>query len=186
MKFPKRLSIILALLVTVATLSAGQEGRANPTEKHGEPLRPMTPAEYQQFLGTLKTDLARWQSQLAEIDLGPLGLDFKQGKMIEKELSCAKGEVDSCLEFGSRLQSQQTLGDNVRLYSCMEGLAGGVSDTQDELNWLGRDSKARLWADELLVVLKEVEQDTTKQFGHVLALADIADASCPELRRYLH
>ncbi len=187
MRLSKCLSIVLALLAAVTTLSAGQEDRTNVNKKPEEPLRPMTRAEYQQFLGSLKTDLARWQSQLAEIDIGSLNLDFRRGKLIERNLDLAKRATDQCQKWVSEQAKRQSLGDSVRLYSSVESLGENLSGTMDMLSEFGGEStRPDFWYGQLLVVLKEVHVDEEKLFGHVLALSDIADASCPQLGRYLH
>ena len=100
--------------------------------------------------------LARWQAQLAEIDVGALGLDFKAGKIIEDTLSLAKQDVGLCQVYEAGLEKRQTLVYNMWLYSWMEAFLQNAGDLGDSLNSMGgNSSQARIYASELLVTQKE-------------------------------
>jgi hypothetical protein len=146
----------------------------------------MTPAQYAQFLASLKTDLTRWQAPLAEVDIGTLGLDLKSGNAVENMLSSAKRTVGQCQESEAELEKRQTLGDSVRLYSWMESLEQQFGELSDAvIGMSGNSSQASMLMGKLGVSQKEIGEDTVKLLGHVLAIADIADDSCPQLRHYL-
>ena len=180
------LAIVLSLFATGTALGAGQRSRTDAGKQAEHIPGLMTPAQFRIFLASLKTDLARSQSQLAEIDVNSLGLDFKGGKLIEGALTLAKHTADQCQKWVSELSKAQSLGDTVRLYSCMEGLGGDLSETMGMLSEFGGESTLPdFWQGQLLVVSKEMNLDIEKLLGHVLALSDIAD-SCPQLGRYLH
>lgn len=139
-------------LLTGTALCRGGRGQTATIEPPGL----MTPAQYQQFLASLKTDLARWQAQLAEIDVGALGLDFKAGKIIEDTLSLAKQDVGLCQVYEAGLEKRQTLVYNMWLYSWMEAFLQNAGDLGDSLNSMGgNSSQARIYASELLVTQKE-------------------------------
>ena len=172
-------------LMTGAALRRGARSQA-AGQMEEEPSRLMTPAQYKQFLASLKTDLTRWQAHLAEINVGALGLNFIRGKTVEGTLSRAKRAVGQCQKFAAGLEKRQTLGDSVRLYSCMELLGQDVSDLEENLNLMGDSAEAPMLIGELNVTYREIDEDSEKLFRHVLSLADIVDDSCPQLRRYLH
>ncbi len=95
------LAIVLSLFATDTVLGAGQRGRTDGA-KHAEQIPGlMTPTQYRIFLTSLKTDLTRWQSQLAEIDIGSLKVDFRQGKLIERTLTLAKHDTEQCQKWVS-------------------------------------------------------------------------------------
>ncbi len=174
-------------MILAAAVWAGQWSRTSVSKEPDQPPGLMAPTQYRQFLASLKTDLSRWQSQLAEIDIGSLSLDFRRGKLIERSLDLAKRATDQCQKWVSELANRQSLGDSVRLYSSVEELGESVSDTMNMLLEFGGEStRPEFWGGQLLVVQKEVHLDEEKLFAHLLALSDIADASCVQLGRYLH
>ena len=102
-------------------------------------------------------------------------------------MSLAKQDVGLCQVYEAGLEKRQTLVYNMWLYSWMEAFLQNAGDLGDSLNSMGgNSSQARIYASELLVTQKENHKDSLKLFKHVLALATIADDSCPQLRRYLH
>ena len=178
---------ILAVLQTLTGTALCRGGRSQAAGQKGEqPLNLMTPAQYRQFLGSLKTDLSHWQAQLAEIDVDAIVREHIMGMIVEKDLSSAQRAVEKCQTWEGRLEKRQTFGDEVRLYSSFETLIQSIDQLFESLNWIVGDSaELRKWAREMTVPQKQIHEDTIRLLGHVVSLAEIADDACPQLRRYL-
>ncbi len=179
MKPPKRPSILLALSMTVTLLSVGQPMGGKQSE---DSPRLMTPAEYQDFVGSLKTDLARWRLQLIDVHVArlPSGVDPKM--LLKGQLSLANHGIDSALKVVSKPARRQSLGDNIRLLSAVEKTLTGLAHVTRTLGQLtGVSANADLWASQVARLWRQAEEDRLKLYRHLLALSDLADASCAQL-----
>jgi hypothetical protein len=186
----KQVIMVVCILVVLHTMTGTAFCRGARAvgmgQIEGQPSSLMTPAEYQRFLGRLKIDLARWQVQLAKIDVDAVVREHIMGMIVEKDVRSAHSAVEECQTWEGRLEKRQTFGDEVRLYSSFETLNQSIDQLYESLNWIVGDSaELRKWERELTVPQKQIHEDTIRLRGHVVSLADIADDACPQLRRYL-